>query len=266
MPLTEWIAKALTWLASPMGCFALGTALGVIVHRLGRRKAGRALMGLAWLQLLAFSWMPVAEVLAGPLERWAARLHEQAPARGYDDIVLLGGAVQPTFVGERGPGRLSPMPERVWCAERLYREGVARRIVVSAGHLREAAREHEPAEADAIADMLQVMGVPAGAIVRERRSGTTRENMLETRKLVDRGARVAIVTTALHMPRAMTEAGAAGLHASAFPCDWRVLEVARPATEWWLPGVTALRLSTLAIKEWIGLEVLRWGRGVRWPT
>ena len=59
-------------------------------------------------------------------------------------------------------------------------------------------------EADAMADALVALGVPAGAVVRERASFTTRENALFTAALCARRGigKVALVTCVWHLRRA----------------------------------------------------------------
>ena len=69
---------------------------------------------------------------------------------------------------------------------------------------------------------LVALGVPEDRIVMEGKSLNTIENMRETRALVGT-ARVALVTSGYHMPRALRLARRAGLNAEAFPTDWQVL-------------------------------------------
>ena len=65
-------------------------------------------------------------------------------------------------------------------------------------------QEHEQVEADAIVEMLGVLGVPREAIRMEGQSRNTRENAVNSLPLVQSlGARrVLLVTSAVHMPRA----------------------------------------------------------------
>ena len=68
-------------------------------------------------------------------------------------------------------------------------------------------------EADAMAEALVALGVPAGAIVRERASLHTRDNARFTAASCARWgiARVALVTCGWHLPRARLHFEAAGL-------------------------------------------------------
>jgi uncharacterized SAM-binding protein YcdF (DUF218 family) len=89
----------------------------------------------------------------------------------------------------------------------------------------------------------------------ETESTTTRENMVGVAKLMqanDIQGRLALVTSASHMPRAFANASRAGLNVDAYPTDWQAHALMdRPLP--WLPNSEALNASTRAIKEWIAL-------------
>ena len=99
---------------------------------------------------------------------------------------------------------------------------------------------------------LLALGVPEDRIVMEGKSLNTIENMQETRALVGT-ARVALVTSGYHMPRALRLARKAGLNAEAFPTDWQVLPTATPWWESLMPSVGALGASSMAIREHLAL-------------
>ncbi len=73
------------------------------------------------------------------------------------------------------------------------------------------------------------------------------------------GQRVALVTSAFHMRRALGEAKAAGIDAYAFPADFELPAGGRPWFQQYLPNADALRLATVVIKEWGGLVMQRMG-------
>ena len=86
----------------------------------------------------------------------------------------------------------------------------------------------------------------------EGKSLNTIGNMRETRALVGT-ARVALVTSGFHMPRALRLARKAGLNAEAFPTDWQVLPTSALSWNSLLPSPGALAASGLAIKEYLAL-------------
>ena len=105
-------------------------------------------------------------------------------------------------------------------------------------------------EAMAMRQFLLALGVPDDRIVMEGKSLNTIENMRETRALVGT-AKVALVTSGYHMPRALRLARAAGLNAEAFPTDWQVLPTAAPWWELLMPQIGAIAASGVAIREYL---------------
>ena len=216
------VTKLLTWLASPLGVFTVGMAAAGLAGMLpaGRaaraRRLGRVLGLLGTVQLLAFSCYPVAELLLRPLEDHARQLAAAAPKDGYSVILVLGGVLQPPPQGSHDDPELNQSVDRLWRAARLYRQGLAPRILVSGGsHTGTDGRPLMP-EAEAMKQVLITLGVPAGAIDTEIRSRNTRDNAAESARQIGPGQRVALVTSASHMRRALGEAKAAGIDGMRF--------------------------------------------------
>lgn len=259
------LSKILTWTASPLGVFAWTTLISWLArHARGawaeRMRAAGAIAGATGaIQLVAFACFPVADGLVRPLETRALQLAAQAPRDEYAAILVLGGILQPPPQESNAPPELSAAVDRLWLAARLHRSGLAPRIVVSGGSRPSASGVVLVPEAESMKQVLVELGVPSGAIVAETRSLNTRENITESSRKIGSGARVALVTSAFHMPRALSEARAAGLDAHAFPADFLVPPDGRVQFQNWLPNPDALVLSTLAIKEHLGMLALAVG-------
>ena len=128
---------------------------------------------------------------------------------------------------------------------------MAPRIILSGGA--PDSPEHM-SEAVAMSVFLLDLGVPADRIVLEGKSLNTIGNIREVRALVgDR--RVALVTSAYHMPRALQLARRGRLNASAFPTDWQVVTDDRPPWIVWLPSIDSLMTSWMALKEHIAINL-----------
>lgn len=122
-----------------------------------------------------------------------------------------------------------------------------------------------------MATILETLGVPAGAIVLESRSRNTRENAVATRELLaPRGVRrILLVTSALHMPRAVALFERQGFDVIAAPADfWYVpagSDGEAPSAWGWildvLPDAEGLAHSTEALREYLALAYYR-GRGL----
>jgi uncharacterized SAM-binding protein YcdF (DUF218 family) len=246
------VLKILAQFASPMGVFTAGLVAGAVLVLLRLPRLGRLVAGLAIAQLVILSLYPVSNALMLPLEDEARAAAASAPACCYDAIVVLGGGIGPAVPPLRPDPELFDSSDRVWHAARLFHRGLAPRIIVSGGSYLVESGQAPPTQTEAVAmrQFLVALGVPESAIVMEGKSINTIENMQETRALVGT-ARVALVTSGFHMPRALRLARKVGLDAEAFPTDWQVLPSTSPWWESLMPSVGALSASGVAIREYL---------------
>jgi uncharacterized SAM-binding protein YcdF (DUF218 family) len=181
-----------------------------------------------------------------------------------DAIIVLGGAVTPAQPPERPTFVLGESSTRVLHAAALYRAGKAKWIVVAAGNRPGNVRQQT--EADAIAEFLMQLGVPDSAIKRERASRTTRENAANAKPILQAlGAhRVLLVTSALHMPRALKTFekmwGPTDIQLIPAVTDVRVVPEGNAGPRMWLPSLEALLSVTKSLKEFAGsaaVEIIR---------
>ena len=236
----------------------LSLLLGLAALILARRHRGgaAAACGLLAVAILAAASLPAAsDALVASLEReFPPADPAAAPTAGA--IVVLGGAVAPGMPPRRGP-ELVEASDRVLHAARLYRAGRAPLVVPSGGRVPwSTAARTESAE---MADLLAEWGVPRAAIVEEAKARTTSENAVETAKLLRaRGIRrVLLVTSSLHMRRALAAFRAEGVEAIPSPCDARV-EASRKRTALdWVPRPEALERTHDALWELLGLAFYR---------
>ena len=114
-------------------------------------------------------------------------------------------------------------------------------------------------EAEAAAALFKAVGIEADRIVVEDRSRNTRENALFTRELVTPrpGERWVVVTSAFHMPRAIGCFRAVGLELEAYPVDFRTDGRVWPDRRPFGRLSDGMRMTDLAVKEWIGLATYR---------
>jgi len=241
------LSKLAIALISPLGtALALGV-LAVLLGAFGKRRAALRLgsLALAWLWLWS---LPVASMwLRGQVEEDFPPMPLQtlpsAPA-----IVVLGGAIDPP----RRPGDLPDLEaaaDRVWHAARLYHAGKAPLLVLSGGSDRSVSAT---SEAEAMRVLLRDLGVPDEAMLLESESRNTRENARFTaEKLRERGIdRVLLVTSALHMHRALRHFDAESLQVIPAATDHEARQV--PPWQRWLPDTGALDGSGRAMKEIVG--------------
>ena len=244
------LTKYAIWLLSPLGVWLVVCALAYS----GLLGSGRTRMFglfLAHAQLLMFSLPSVGDHLMGGLEHEAAHLESMRPLPPrVDAIVVLGGGLEGRFDGVRTLPDLNDSGDRLWVGARLYKRGVADRMVLSGGVF-EADSRLEP-EALGMKVFMTDMGIPESKLLLEGASRTTFENALRTRELLgDNPKQIALVTSAFHMGRAVLWFEKAGFTVYPVRSDIRVLPNQRNVWEW-LPRPQALDESTMAIKEHLG--------------
>jgi uncharacterized SAM-binding protein YcdF (DUF218 family) len=236
-------------LISPVGTVAVLGALALWLGVQGRVRAALSLGSVALLWLVLAATPVVSYAIRGSLE---SRYPPVAPSAlpVADAIVVLGGGVRPPEAVGFGPN-LSGGADRYWHAARLYHAGRAPVIVVSGG-FGGLSRAIE-SEARSSATFLRDLGVPADAIVLEDTSRDTRENAGLTRRVLEQRGyrRVLLVTSALHMPRALAKFRAEGIDAIPAPTDHEAQGV--PSPNDWIPSTLALDGTARALKEWVGL-------------
>lgn len=179
--------------------------------------------------------------------------------RHADAAVLLTGI---TDVNKSPHDRayLGPGADRLTHALWLYRAGRVRRILISGGSGAVLAKAHT--EAQDLATLLRLAGVPNSAIILEEKSRNTRENALFTQQVV--AARpeldtLILVTSAFHLRRAAGCFGKVGLRPLAFPAGYRSTDRRATPDFWLVPSPEALvnfSLLTHEVTGWLMYKAL----------
>ena len=215
-------------------------------------------MGLLVFQVLLL-WLSSMPVLSGALvARWERQYLpvavQEAPIA--DAIVVLGGAVEgalpPRLEEDLGDGA-----DRVLHAVRLFKAGKADTIIACGGNLPWLG--DQVAEASVIQSLLVEWGVPAGDILAAGSSRNTHENALEIRNLMRAREMhsALLVTSALHMPRALAVFRAAGIEVTPAPTDYVIVDRDSRSMLDFLPDAEALALTTALAREWLGMAYYR---------
>jgi len=249
--LNLFLSKLLLPFLLPPGSALLLAGLGGLLLARGRRRGGQAALWLAFAWLWLSATTGFGRLVRFPLEsRYPAVAVAKSPSARA--ILVLGGGVGPDLPPRRSVD-LGAAADRVVHAARLYRAGKAPLVVLAGG--RAAALGFGPAEAESMAAVLEEWGVPRTALLLETRSRNTRQNCLLSKPILEsRGAgRVLLVTSAVHMPRALATCRKVGLDVVASPTDFRITGEPHAGAEDWLPDPDALGPNAEAIKEWLGL-------------
>jgi uncharacterized SAM-binding protein YcdF (DUF218 family) len=245
--------KTLKLAVYPLTWILILLLLALIASWRGRRRWLHACLIMAFVGTYGLSLPPVARMLTRSIEqRYPAppAINGSSGATRYDAVVVLAGGVH-WKGGLRREDRLGPESlDRLLCGRVLMAARIAPILILSGGNADPFA-DHAP-EAEIMARALQSLGPAPGEVRVESRSRTTYENAVETRKLLGPVPRIALVTSALHMPRAMALFTQQGVAATAFPCEYLTGPREAGINEY-LPDLTYFRRSSAAINEWVGV-------------
>lgn len=248
-----FVASKLLWIVlAPGNLLLIVLVAGVIAAAWSRRRRGFGLIAAATAGLLVIAALPIGLWLTAPLEdRFPPNA---APAR-VDGIVVLGGSVDPGLSRSRGQITLVAAAGRVTETVVLARRYPEARVVISGGD--GSLFPGGLSEAAATRDLLVDLGVPAERIVLEGNSRNTYENAVMSRAAAapKAGETWLLVTSALHMPRAVGCFRKAGWTIVPYPVDYRTTLKLRTSPGF-QPGLLLaddLMLVTFAVKEWLGL-------------
>lgn len=250
------LSSFLTNLVIPLNLGITLLVLGALMFILRRRRIALLLAGtgLAWV---LFWSLPASSLWAG------GRLEQLYPYRPPDQlptaqaIVVLGGSTASNRPNWFEPLEKGSTVARVDTAARLYHAERAPVVIVSG-----AALDGTVSEARIMANQLRQQGVPQQAIVQEAESQTTYENAVYTARLLKELGleRVLVVTSALHMPRAMGVFRKQQVDAIPASSPPQLVVPEDPAFSFWQPSARVLSASRSIVKEYVGMLVY-WLRG-----
>ena len=227
--------------------------LGLVVCLAALRFARTARLGTFALTMLIASYgvmsMPMGAWLLGQLiSAGYSSPVEQSELVGVQAIVVLDASTNRYGADDIEINVLSRQSAvRALEAVRVYRRIEPPLVVVSGGAYTHVGKMPE---GDAIRQVLVAAGVPANRVVLDSMSRNTREHAANVPVILRaRGVtRIALVTSSVHMRRAMRDFAGTGLSVVPAPAPLNVPAI----TDWW-PRTTALDRSMEAWYEVFGL-------------
>jgi uncharacterized SAM-binding protein YcdF (DUF218 family) len=219
VPVTElWLKKALGATLMPLSLVVVLLATGILLLWWNRtRILGRWLATAALVVLLCLAYGFPFDRVARDLERAYPALARPESAAGTRWIIVLGGGLRDDELFPLSSRLAEDSLYRLVESIRLHRAIPGSRIIVSGGALLNTA-----ASAYTVRDLARALGVSDDAIVVEDRPRDTREEALYVRQRIGDDSLI-IVTSAMHMPRAMMIFEAAGLRPVAAPTMHRLV-------------------------------------------
>ena len=253
-----YLSKILPVFIYPLGLAITLLVITLLLYRSPRWQRIGVTAGLGILLIASNTWVPT--ILTRNLE-WQYFPQESYPLS--DVIVVLGGSTdsaqyprQIVEIGGEG--------DRILYAAHLYHEGIAPNLLLSGGYIPWISERDPPA--NDMAEILGKLGVPKEALWFETESRNTYENARFSRQILSNKGidRIILVTSAMHMPRAVALFEKQGFEVIPAPADYNITQA-----DWvrlwepslirqllnFLPSVSNLSATTSALKEIIGILV-----------
>jgi uncharacterized SAM-binding protein YcdF (DUF218 family) len=237
-------------LSATLTAVLLMLLLWLLTRRRGFLTTVIVLIMLLWLA--ATPWL--SSSVQSLLEQRAGEAAAESLPRA-DAIVVLGGTLSPPGAAG-GDANLSAAADRLVYAARLYALGKAPVILISGGHSGGASSDAESVHAGAL---LAGWGIPESAILTETESINTYENAVYSKLMLDQHGlkTVLLVTSAMHMPRALATFRSTGINATPAATDFEASGAGASGLAAWIASPAALEVTTRALKELAGWLVYR---------
>ncbi|WP_075181189.1 envelope biogenesis factor ElyC [Pantoea sp. 1.19] len=244
------LKKVIGSLLMPLPLLLILMALGLLLLWWSRwQKTAKTLVTLSWLLLLAVSLQPVADALLRPIEQ---RYPTWRGGGAVPYIVVLGGGY--TWNADWAPSAnlINNSLPRLTEGVRLWRANPGSKMIFT-GY---ASRHNPVSTAEAGSRVAQSLGVPQRDIIVLSSPRDTEEEAAAVATVVDNRPFL-LVTSASHLPRAMTFFQRQGLHP--LPAPANQLAITSPLNPWdkYTPGAQWLMHSERATYERLG-RVWQW--------
>lgn len=250
------VFQFLSPLVHPLGFAWLLLLVAAVIF--GRRRNWRGAGGctLAAAVLWFITQPAIGLNLFGRLERpWLDHTVAQAPAA--DAVIVLGGGWRLSG-GDFSQLDLTPSADRLIVGIELNRSGRAPALVVGGDSVRRP--EGFRVESQNIRSWLERWGIAPAEFFTLGPVANTRDEARRTRELVDQKGwkRVLLVTSALHMRRALAVFRKAGVPAEPVACDFQIERETGKSGGWCVfPNQESLTLVGLWWHEQLGWYAYR---------
>jgi uncharacterized SAM-binding protein YcdF (DUF218 family) len=244
------MARAFSFVLPPVPALLL---LGLSLWR-WRRPWSRWAAAAALLMLYVGGVGVVEQVLAVGLQRPFRILIDPAGAGPFDAIVVLGGSVYDAGEATQLPTMNRESTVRLAEAWRVFRRLDGSVPVVLSGGA--GVLQRHPASARVMAMWLERWGVPPDRIMVEDTSTDTFGSPRAVAPRLKSGARIALITSAWHMRRALLAYERSGLRVVPAPADF--LGQGGVHFGSWIPTADSTFKIQQMLREYLGLARDRW--------
>jgi uncharacterized SAM-binding protein YcdF (DUF218 family) len=243
------ISKVLWWFVEPSNLALLVLFAGTVLLWTRWVHFARILVACLAASLLAVAVLPLGLLLIGPLENRFPPVREpQGPVAG---VVVLGGSVNQFLTQSRDQVALGGGAERLTEFVAIARKWPDLRLAFTGGS---GSLFYQETKETAVARRLFVdLGLDPARVIFEDQSRNTHENAVFTHRLIRPAAeeRWLLVTSAMHMPRAVGSFRKAGWQVVPYPVDYVTPRDGEFKLGFSL--VDGLDALSTGVREWLGL-------------
>ncbi len=249
-----YVSRIAWLLAQPSTLIVLFLLLALILSFTRRRWLGRTALLMALALLLVSTFTTFGYWLITPLE---SRFERPAEPARIDGIVILGGGMDGEVNTTRGGWELNRSGDRMVEGVRLALRYPDAKVLFAGGA--SILAPGQESEALAARRMLIDFGIAPERIVLDEKSLNTEENARFAKELAGdtAGQTWLLVTSAFHMPRAVGLFRSVDFPVVPWPADYLAsgAEGLRFKPD---QSTENLAVTTIALKEWIGLAAYHW--------
>ena len=219
---------------SPLSWIIIFIVIQFFVKSVKAKKICR-LSALFIFILFSNSWL-----LNRYAQRWDPRPRDVTFDKPYNCAIVLGGFASPD---ENGNGYFSIAADRFIQAVKLYKMGKVKHIIISGGNGKDS--YHGFGEGKWAKEQMKILGIPGDSILYEDRSDNTVDNATNVKKILDSTLLqppYLLITSAIHIHRAVQVFKNAGIIVTEYPCDyeesisssglWNIIPNPRILVEW----------------------------------
>jgi uncharacterized SAM-binding protein YcdF (DUF218 family) len=186
---------------------------------------------------------------------WQVERNALPAGKTYDAAILLGGI---SMMDKNGDGYFEKEADRFIQATRLYKTGTVKNIAMAGGS--PSMFKTQRPEADFIVEELTAQGVPLQNIIAENNSRNTFENasfVLQKLNLMKLKPPYLLVTSALHMRRALAVFRKQGVEVLAYPAAFTEVDYKRSFWDYIIPDTELLVKWKKLLKEIAGYIIYK---------
>ena len=241
-------SKVLGYLTQPVVLIVLLVLLGFVIKK---EKWKKRFFYSAFFSLLFFSNPFFINVV---LYQWELPTKPYIEIKSYKVGVVLTGIANTNSNAPNDRVYFSHSADRIVHAYELYQSGKIKKILVTGGDGSLVNKKFK--EAFELQKFLLRVGVPQEDILLDTIADNTYENAIESMKILNQQNisqdETIVITSALHMRRALACFHKQNFYPDYFTCDFKARTFRATPDAWLIPSVDAIHNWQRLLKEWVG--------------